>query len=112
MRTGSTLVALLRLLALPLLFLAATATGPAPRIDEPGSWVQPFQKANTKSVDARAQGIDFAIRDAHASPFAPAATVRFELEIDDAIAIVRARSDARPQAPVVLHRARAPPTLS
>jgi hypothetical protein len=113
MPARSTLVAWLRLVALPLVFLAATATGPAPRVDEQGAaWVQPFQKANTKSIDARARGIDYALRDTHASPFAPAATVRFELETTGAMAVVRGDANVRADAPVVLHLARAPPTLS
>jgi hypothetical protein len=105
-------VASLRFLALPLVFLAATATGPAPRVDEQGAWVQPFQKANTKSVDARLPGIDHALRDSHASPFAPAATVRLELHAPDASPIARSSTESRAAAAVLLHAARAPPTLS
>ena len=112
MLARSVLVAWLRLFALPLVLVAATATGPASRVVEQRAWVQPFQKANTKSVNPRVQVIDYAIRDAHASPFEPAATVSVELETTCASAVSQRPPRIRADAPCVLHPARAPPALS
>jgi hypothetical protein len=105
-------LAWLKLVALPLVFLAATTSAPAPLAEEGAAWVQPFQKANTKSVDARVKGIDYAVRDAHASPFSPATTIGFAIEPARANASVRAPRHTRTDAPRAFHPARAPPPLS